>query len=249
MPSSAAEAERPAFLYTIPTFQNPSGRTLSVERRGRIVEIAREHELPVLEDDPYGLVRYEGEALPSLLELEGGDARHLHVVVLEDRRARVSGPDTSSCPSQTAPAFEERAVSTYISPPFLTQATVAEFVERGRFEPNLARVCAELRARRDAMLGALEASFGDGATWSRRRAGTSSGSTAVGDDGGDLAGVREREQASRSSQGAGSSPAGRSRARPRRASRSATRRRRGSSKASSCSRGASALTFARASRS
>src|SRR5439155_2956472 len=52
----------PAFLYVIPTFQNPSGRTLSAERRHRIVDLAREYDLLVLEDDPYGLVRYEGEA-------------------------------------------------------------------------------------------------------------------------------------------------------------------------------------------
>ena len=65
--------EKPAFLYTIPTFQNPSGRTLSTERRHRLVELAREHGLPVLEDDPYGLVRYEGTAPPTLFELEGGE--------------------------------------------------------------------------------------------------------------------------------------------------------------------------------
>jgi len=64
---------RPDFLYTIPTFQNPSGRTLSSERRGRLVELSREHDLLVLEDDPYGLVRYEGAAPPTLFELEGGD--------------------------------------------------------------------------------------------------------------------------------------------------------------------------------
>src|SRR5215467_3270668 len=57
-----------AFLYVIPTFQNPSGRTLGLERRSRIVELAREHDLLVLEDDPYGLVRFEGEPLPTLFE-------------------------------------------------------------------------------------------------------------------------------------------------------------------------------------
>ena len=76
----------PAFLYLIPTFQNPSGRTLSLERRRRIVELAQEHELLVLEDDPYGLVRYEGEALPSLFELSRWEPR-LQLVVLEDDRA------------------------------------------------------------------------------------------------------------------------------------------------------------------
>src|SRR3954466_7128757 len=59
---------RPAFLYTIPTFQNPSGRTLTLERRRQIVELARTHDLLVLEDDPYGLVRYGGEPLPTLFE-------------------------------------------------------------------------------------------------------------------------------------------------------------------------------------
>src|SRR5262249_25504305 len=63
----------PSFLYTIPTFQNPSGRTRSAEGRARLVEIARQHALPVLEDDPYGLVRYDGDIPPSLFELEGGD--------------------------------------------------------------------------------------------------------------------------------------------------------------------------------
>ena len=67
-----ASGPKPAFLYTIATFQNPSGRTLSEERRRRVVEIAKQHELFVLEDDPYGLVRYEGDPVPSLFELEGG---------------------------------------------------------------------------------------------------------------------------------------------------------------------------------
>src|SRR3954469_12572508 len=67
--------DHPAFLYVIPTFQNPSGRTLSTERRRRIVELALEHDLLVLEDDPYGLIRFEGEPQPSLFELAGGDGR------------------------------------------------------------------------------------------------------------------------------------------------------------------------------
>src|SRR5581483_3185336 len=70
------QGDKPAFLYVIPTFQNPSGRTLSEERRRRIVELAREHDLLVLEDDPYGLVRFDGEPLPSLFELSGGEVAY-----------------------------------------------------------------------------------------------------------------------------------------------------------------------------
>ncbi len=130
----------PSFLYTIPTFQNPSGRTLSAERRARLIEIVREHGLAVLEDDPYGLVRFEGNpGEPPRARRRG--AGHLHVVVLEDGRAGRANR-LLRAPGADAASFEERAVSTYIAPPFLPQAVVAEFVARGRFEPNLERVCA-----------------------------------------------------------------------------------------------------------
>jgi 2-aminoadipate transaminase len=153
-----------SFLYTIPTFQNPSGRTLSRERRARIAEIAGEHGLPVLEDDPYGLVRYEGDAPPTLHELAGGD-----LVTYTSSFSKTVAPGLRTgyfvLPASDADAFEARAVSTYISPPFLPEAVVWEYVRRGRFEPNLEHVRAELRARRDAMLGALGVHFG-GSSWS-----------------------------------------------------------------------------------
>jgi DNA-binding transcriptional MocR family regulator len=160
----ASRADPPSFLYTIPTFQNPSGRSLSAERRARLVEVVRRFDLAVLEDDPYGLVRFEGTAPPSVLELEGGT----HVTYTSSFSKTVApGVRTGYfvLPAADAAGFEERAVSTYISPPFLPQAIVWEFIRRGRFEPNLERVQSELRARRDAMLGALHAHF-EGASWS-----------------------------------------------------------------------------------
>jgi len=165
-----SRADAPSFLYTIPTFQNPSGRTLSVERRRRIAEIAGRHGLPVLEDDPYGLVRYEGESPPSLHELEGGE-----LVTYTSSFSKTVAPGLRTgyfvLPADVAAAFEERANSMYISPPFFTQATIFEFIDQGRFEPNLERVRGGLRARRDAMLDALEATFPDSASWSRPEGG------------------------------------------------------------------------------
>ena len=147
--------DKPAFLYTIPTFQNPSGRTLSAGRRQRIAELAREHELTVLEDDPYGLVRFEGEAPPSLFELEGGTN-----VIYSSSFSKTVAPGVRVgwfvLPPALARQLETRAVDTYISPPFLTQATVYEFVRRGSFEPNVRRVSGLLKARRDAMVSALD---------------------------------------------------------------------------------------------
>ena len=65
-----AEGRRPKFIYTIPNFHNPGGVTMSLPRRRRLVEVARERELLVLEDNPYGLLRYEGEPLPTLYSLD-----------------------------------------------------------------------------------------------------------------------------------------------------------------------------------
>jgi DNA-binding transcriptional MocR family regulator len=162
--------EQPAFHYTIATYQIPSGRTLSAERRRRVAELAAEHELLVLEDDPYGLVRYEGEASPTIFELEGGDR-----VAYASSFSKTIAPGVRVgyfvLPPSLAAEIEALAVSTYISPPFMTQATVHEFVRRGNFEPNLVRVRDLLRRRRDAMLEALEQHMPDGTAWSRPEGG------------------------------------------------------------------------------
>jgi 2-aminoadipate transaminase len=159
-----------SFLYTIPTFQNPSGRTLSTERRRRVVELARAHDLPVLEDDPYGRVRYEGEPLPSLHELEGGE-----LVTYASSFSKTVAPGVRVgwfvAPADLAARLEARAVSTYISPPFLTQATVFELIERRAFEPNLERITGLLRSRRDAMRDALTRELAGEASWSRPEGG------------------------------------------------------------------------------
>ena len=161
--------DAPAFLYTIPTFQNPSGRTLSTERRRRLAGLAAERDLLVLEDDPYGLVRFDGDPLPTLFELEGGEH-----VAYSSSFSKTIAPGVrvgyQILPSTLAAAIEALAVSTYISPGFLSQAAVWEFIRRGNFEPNLERVRKQLAARRDAMLGALERELPE-ASWSRPEGG------------------------------------------------------------------------------
>jgi 2-aminoadipate transaminase len=159
-----------AVLYTIPTFQNPSGRTLPIERRRRLVDLARDRGLLLLEDDPYGLVRFEGEAPPSLFELAGGEG-----VIYSSSFSKTIAPGIRVgyfvLPESLAPTVEAMATSTYITPALLSQATVHEFLRRGAFEPNLERVRGLLRDRRDAMLAALEAELGSRATWSHPEGG------------------------------------------------------------------------------
>ena len=163
---------RPAFLYVIPTFQNPSGRTLGTESRRRLVQLAAEHELTVLEDDAYGLVRFEGDAQPTLFELAGGGEH----VVYSSSFSKIVAPGLRVgylvLPEALAARVEALATSTYISPALLSQATVYEFLQRGGLARNLDLVRSLLCARRDSLLQALEEHFaGTGARWSRPEGG------------------------------------------------------------------------------
>ncbi len=154
-----------SFLYTIPTFQNPSGRTIGVERRRRLVELSARYDLPILEDDPYGRVRYDGDPVPSIHELEGGER-----VTFTSSFSKTVAPGLRIgyfvVPEPLAAAYDDRAVSTYISPSLLPQATVFEMIDRGAFGPNLDRVRGLLKGRKDAMLAALAAEMPDGTGWS-----------------------------------------------------------------------------------
>ena len=150
----------PAFLYVLPTFQNPSGRTLPVERRRRLIELAREYGLTVLEDDPYGRVRFDGEALPTLFELDGGEH-----VLYSSSFSKIVAPGVRVgyfvLPAEVAAALERVATNMYLTPALVGQATVYEFIRRGSLEQNIERVTDLLRARRDAMLETLEQELPD----------------------------------------------------------------------------------------
>jgi DNA-binding transcriptional MocR family regulator len=160
------EGPEPALLYTIPTFQNPSGHTLSTERRRRVAELAAERNLLVLEDDPYGLIRFDGEPEPSLFSLDRAG-----VVAYSSSFSKTIAPGLRVgyfiLPDALESALEAAASATYISPALLPQATVHEFVSRGLFEPNIERSSGLLKKRRDAMLAALDRAFPGEAAWSR----------------------------------------------------------------------------------
>jgi 2-aminoadipate transaminase len=165
------QGPQPAFLYVIPTFQNPSGRTLGTDGRRRLADLAAEHDLLVLEDDPYGLVRFEGDAPPTLHELDGGGR-----VIYSSSFSKIVAPGVRVgylvLPEGLVPRIEALATSTYITPALLSQATVYEFLGRGALERNLELVRSLLKARRDALLDALGEGLSDtGATWSRPEGG------------------------------------------------------------------------------
>lgn len=153
--ADACEAGRaPRLLYTIPNFQNPSGATLAAERRARLIEIAERYEILVLEDDPYGRLRFEGEALPGLAELAPAGR-----VIFTSSFSKTVAPGLRvgylvSPPAIAAP-LAAAASRTYISPALLSEAAIHQLIVGGLLEPNIEHVTALMRERRDAMTAGM----------------------------------------------------------------------------------------------
>ena len=162
----AADGRRPKFIYSVPSFQNPAGVTMSAERRRRLVEIARERELLVLEDNPYGLLRFGGEPEEPLYKLDGGD-----YVLYLGTFSKILSPGIRLGWLCAPPPVMEKIVlgkqAADLCTSTLTQFFVHEYFGEGRWREYVSDLCGIYRERRDAMLGALERFFPAGATWSR----------------------------------------------------------------------------------
>jgi 2-aminoadipate transaminase len=162
----AADGRRPKFIYTVPSFQNPAGVTLSAERRRRLVEIARERELLVIEDNPYGLLRYEGSVPEPLYALEGGD-----YVIYLGTFSKVLSPGIRLGWLCAPPPVMDKVVlgkqASDLCTSTLSQYFVAEFFDEGGWRDYIADLARIYASRRDAMLDALERHFPRQASWSR----------------------------------------------------------------------------------
>jgi 2-aminoadipate transaminase len=166
----ASQGRRPKFIYSVPTFQNPGGVTLSLERRKRLVEIARENEILVIEDNPYGLLRYEGESLPTLYSLDGG----AYVVYLGTFSKILSpglriGWIVSPTPIREKVVLGKQAADLCTST--LTQDFAGNYFERGPWRDYVDELIGIYRLRRDTMLGAMAEYFPHGSTWTRPEGG------------------------------------------------------------------------------
>jgi 2-aminoadipate transaminase len=162
----AADGRRPKFIYSVPSFQNPAGVTLSQERRRRLVQLAREREVLVVEDNPYGLLRYEGEPLPPLYQLDGGD-----YVIYIGTFSKILSPGIRLGWCVAPPPVMEKIVlgkqATDLCTSTLTQYFVSEYFAEGRWREYVDSLTAIYRERRDAMLDALDRHFPPQAEWSR----------------------------------------------------------------------------------
>jgi len=154
-----AGGARPALVHVIPNFHNPAGCTLPLDRRERLVALAREHGFILFEDDPYRDVRFEGEPLPTMLELDlaegGGSVIHAcsftKTVCPGVRVGWLAGPP------DLVGRVRDLSTGTYIAPGMLAQGTVFQFIQAGAFERSIATVSKALGERVAVLSEALAA--------------------------------------------------------------------------------------------
>ena len=152
--AACAAGRVPRLIYTIPNFQNPSGATISLEKRRALVEVCERHDILILEDDPYGKLRFEGQALPAIAELapEGS-------VLFTSSFSKTVAPGLRVgyliAPTAIAGPLTAAASRTYISPALLAEAAVHQLMASGALPGNIARVTELMRERRDAMVAGL----------------------------------------------------------------------------------------------
>jgi 2-aminoadipate transaminase len=151
----AAAADGARLLYTIPTFQNPTGRTLPLERRRALAAVAERHGLWLIEDDPYGELRYRGEPLPSLATLPGAEDRTLCLSTL----SKVAAPGLRigwvRTPALLRPSLVVAKQAADLHSSTIDQAAAARWLAAIDLDAHIAGLRAEYGARRDALLAGL----------------------------------------------------------------------------------------------
>ncbi len=167
----AAQNRRPKLLYTIPTFHNPAGVTMSLERRERLVRFAHSNELLLVEDNPYGQIRYEGEPLPTLWELDAGAGWVIYLSTFSKILAPGLRTGWVAAPQQVLRKMNLGKQAADLCSSTVSQRFIVEYLRRHDWRDYVARLNDIYRARRDAMLRALEEELPADAHWTRPQGG------------------------------------------------------------------------------
>jgi 2-aminoadipate transaminase len=160
---------RPKFIYTVPNFHNPAGVTLSLERRHELVRIASERELLVLEDNPYGLLRYEGEPLPPLRSLDED------FIIYASTFSKILSPGVrlgwTAAPAPVLAKMNLGKQSSDLCSSSISQYFVSAYFDSGPWEDYVRSLIEIYRRRRDVMLDALAEQLPREAEWTHPEGG------------------------------------------------------------------------------
>ena len=160
-----AHGKAPKFIYTIVNFQNPAGATLTVERRKELAAVSEKYGVPILEDDPYGYVRYDGEHLPSIFSFDKAGN-----TIYSGSFSKILSPGTRiGWASGNAEIIRQMAIFkqfTDICSSSVTQALVHEYCANGYLDEHLPVIIENYRVKRDAMQASMERHLAPlGVTW------------------------------------------------------------------------------------
>jgi len=157
-------------IYVIPDFQNPSGRTWSLERRKAVMELVRTYQVPLIEDCPYSEVRFEGESLPPLKSMEGNEW-----VIYLGTFSKIFCPGLRLAWMVAAQPLFTKFVLTKqgadLHTQTLGQMMLAEYLERFDLDANISRIIDLYRSRRDVMLEHMTRDFPTSVEWTRPEGG------------------------------------------------------------------------------
>jgi DNA-binding transcriptional MocR family regulator len=155
--------ERPTFVYTVPNFHNPAGVTMSRKRREQLVALCREAHLPIVEDNPYGLLRFEGDREPTLRSLDP------HNVIYVGTVSKVFSPGVRVGWAVAEPGVLQRLVlakeAADLCGSQLNMLVTERYFDGGLWRRSLDRLVETYRSRRDVMLAALAERFPSDARW------------------------------------------------------------------------------------
>jgi 2-aminoadipate transaminase len=160
-----AEGRKPRFIYVIPDYQNPSGITMTLDHRKRLLALASEHGVPLVEDSPYRELSFTGEVLPSLWTLAGGKG-----VIMLKTFSKVLFPGMRMGWIVAEEPVIDKIIllkqSVDLCTPSFTQLILAEYIRRGKMKQSIEKAIECYRPKLAAMLAALEKHMPEEVTWS-----------------------------------------------------------------------------------
>jgi len=170
----------PKFIYVLPNFQNPSGSTLSLERRVQLVELADKYGVPIVEDDPYGQLRYEGEHLPSVVQLDSqmrgpNGGTYTGNVIYMSTFSKLLAPGLRLAWVIAPPEVTRKLVMTKQAADLHTatfnQLVAHEVAKGGFIDEHVKTIRAVYKERRDVMMDTMAETFPSQARWTHPKGG------------------------------------------------------------------------------
>ncbi len=160
---------KPKLIYTVSNFQNPTGITMSVDRRKELVRIAARYNVPIIDDNPYGDIRFSGERVPTLKSFGNDEVIAIRtfskIITPGLRIGWLNGPN------DILAQLEKVKQCTDLHTNSLCQYIIYEFVKRGLLEPHIEKIIADYRKKRDIMIKTMEETFPPGVRWTHPEGG------------------------------------------------------------------------------